>query len=122
MTLLPSQKYMSLKQVKWAKVFTKTYEEKRTWLHLIVNFTRIWIIHVVSFWYYTAYNAPFLYIDPELGEQAVQWSIVALGGAVATLFMIAACICEYLFIQLTDSNSLVDCRQCWFDLLHRSHE
>ncbi|CAG8467886.1 7262_t:CDS:2 [Paraglomus brasilianum] len=104
MTLPPAQRYMHLKDVNWNNVFVKTYEEKRTWLHAIVNFTRIWIIHVVSYWYYTAYNAPFLYMDPTKGGRAVQFSVAALGGAVATLFMIAGCVCEFMFIQLTESN------------------
>ncbi|CAG8806827.1 32190_t:CDS:2, partial [Racocetra persica] len=88
MALPLSKRYKMLSQVNWNRVFEKTYKEKRTWFHLAVNFTRIWIIHVAAFWYYTAYNASFLYTDPEKPELAVQLSIVALGGAVSTLFMI----------------------------------
>ncbi|CAG8558559.1 9541_t:CDS:2, partial [Ambispora leptoticha] len=98
MALPPSQRYLNLGYVDWNRAFEKTYKEKRTWLHLAVNFTRIWIIHVVSFWYYTAYAAPFLYMDEKNLQPAVRWSVVALGGALATLFMIFGCICEFLFI------------------------
>ncbi|CAG8546410.1 9397_t:CDS:2 [Ambispora gerdemannii] len=105
MALPPSQRYLNLGHVEWDRAFEKTYKEKRTWLHLAVNFTRIWIIHVVSFWYYTAYAAPFLYMDIEKNFQpAVRWSVVALGGAVATLFMIFGCICEFFFIPLKGTN------------------
>ncbi|RUP52084.1 1,3-beta-glucan synthase subunit FKS1, domain-1-domain-containing protein [Jimgerdemannia flammicorona] len=75
---LPAQRrYLALKDVAWELTFQKTYKERRTWLHLAVNFTRIWIIHVVVFYYYTSYNAPFLYLnaDPDIAatETAVQW-------------------------------------------------
>ncbi|KAG9303389.1 hypothetical protein G9A89_013715 [Geosiphon pyriformis] len=104
MAMPPSQRYLVLSQVDWSRAFEKTYKEKRTWLHLAVNFTRIWIIHVAVFWYYTAYVAPFLYMDENSKEPAVKWSVVALGGAVATLFMIVGCICEFFFIPLKGAN------------------
>ncbi|CAG8476984.1 3811_t:CDS:2, partial [Cetraspora pellucida] len=104
MALPSSQRYKMLSEVDWNHVFEKTYKEKRTWFHLAINFTRIWIIHVAVFWYYTAYNAPFLYTDPEKPVLAVQLSIVALGGAVSTLFMIVGCICEFFFIPLNTDN------------------
>ncbi|CAG8504077.1 17595_t:CDS:2 [Funneliformis caledonium] len=104
MSLPRGQRYLMLGKVNWNRVFVKTYKEKRTWFHLAVNFTRIWIIHVAVFWYYTAYNAPFLYKDDNDDEPAVQWSVVALGGAISTLFMIVGNICEFFFIPLTGSN------------------
>ncbi|CAG8433089.1 10718_t:CDS:2 [Diversispora eburnea] len=104
MAFPPSQRYQMLGQVDWKNVFEKTYKEKRTWFHLAVNFTRIWIIHIATFCYYTAYNSPFLYMDPGVSEPAVHYSMVALGGSVATLFMIIGCICEFLFIPLNNEN------------------
>ncbi|CAG8533293.1 10190_t:CDS:2 [Acaulospora morrowiae] len=104
MALPHSQRYQMLGQVDWNHAFEKTYKERRSWFHLVVNFTRVWIIHVSIFWYYTAYNTPFLYTDPQKPEPAIQWSIVALGGAVSTLFMIAGCISEIFFIPLNSSN------------------
>ncbi|KAF9938898.1 1,3-beta-D-glucan synthase [Mortierella alpina] len=100
-----AKRWTALSQVNWDSAFRKTYIEKRTWLHLAVNFTRIWIIHVVSFWYFTAWNAPFLYMNEDLDEEGVQWSVVALGGAIATLIMLLGVFCEFLFIPLTWSNS-----------------
>ncbi|KAG0033471.1 1,3-beta-D-glucan synthase [Podila clonocystis] len=99
------KRWTELSRVNWSSAFRKTYIEKRTWLHLAVNFTRIWIIHVVMFWYFTAYNAPFLYMDEDEDEDGVQWSVVALGGAIATAIMLLGVFCEFLFIPLTWSNT-----------------
>ncbi|KAF9128264.1 1,3-beta-D-glucan synthase [Mortierella sp. 14UC] len=74
-------------------------------LHLAVNFTRIWIIHVVAFWYFTAWNATFLYINEDLDEEGVTWLVPALGGAIATLFMLLGVFCEFMFIPLTRANT-----------------
>ncbi|RHZ76458.1 hypothetical protein Glove_197g82 [Diversispora epigaea] len=104
MAFPPSQRYQMLGRVDWKNVFEKTYKEKRTWFHLAVNFTRIWIIHVTTFCYYTAYNSPFLYMDPSVSEPAVHLSMVALSGSMATLFMIIGCICEFSFIPLNNEN------------------
>nr|CAG8473571.1 5734_t:CDS:2 [Entrophospora candida] len=117
MSLPHSQRYLMLGHVYWKRVFQKTYKEKRTWLHLAVNFSRIWIIHISVFWYYTAFNAPFLYMDITNPEPAVQWSVVALGGALATLFMIAGCICEFFFIPLSKSNITMLSRRLFILLL-----
>ncbi|KAG9065668.1 1,3-beta-D-glucan synthase [Linnemannia hyalina] len=100
------RRWGALGHVDWDSSFRKTYIEKRTWLHLAVNFTRIWIIHVVMYWYYTAYNAPFLYMNDTTDQSGgVQWSIVGLGGAIATLIMLLGVFCEFMFIPLTWSNS-----------------
>ncbi|KAF9430092.1 1,3-beta-D-glucan synthase [Podila epigama] len=99
------KRWTELSRVDWDSAFRKTYIEKRTWLHLAVNFTRIWIIHVVTFWYFTAYNAPFLYMNEDEDEAGVQWSVVAFGGAIATAIMLLGVFCEFMFIPLTWSNS-----------------
>ncbi|CAG8542684.1 1488_t:CDS:2 [Acaulospora morrowiae] len=104
MTLNKGQRYQKLGQVDWNHAFEKTYKEKRTWLHLAVNFNRVWILHVAIFWYYTAFNATFLYTKKGDTEPAVQLSVVALGGTVATLFMIIGCICEFFFVPLKRDN------------------
>ncbi|KAG0202903.1 1,3-beta-D-glucan synthase [Mortierella sp. GBA30] len=99
------KRWNALSHVDWESSFRKTYIEKRTWLHLAVNFTRIWIIHVVMYWYFMAYNAPFLYTYEGADEAGVQWSVVALGGAIATLIMLLGVFCEFMFIPLTWHNS-----------------
>ncbi|KAG0376736.1 1,3-beta-D-glucan synthase [Mortierella sp. AD032] len=100
------RRWGALGHVDWDSSFRKTYIEKRTWLHLAVNFTRVWIIHVVAYWYYTAYNAPFLYMNDTTDQSGgVHWSVVGLGGAIATLIMLLGVFCEFMFIPLTWSNS-----------------
>jgi 1,3-beta-glucan synthase len=100
----PAQRFEKLKDVVWKKVFFKTYKETRSWFHMLVNFNRIWIIHVTSFWFYTSYNAPTLYTknyQQELNQPplaAAQWSTVALGGAIACLIMIAATLAEWSYV------------------------
>ncbi|KAF9205277.1 1,3-beta-D-glucan synthase [Haplosporangium sp. Z 27] len=99
------KRWTVLNQVNWDSAFRKTYMEKRTWLHLAVNFTRVWIIHVVSFYYFTAWNSDFLYMSEDEDEDGVQFSVTALGGAIATLIMLLGVFCEFLFIPLTWTNT-----------------
>ncbi|RKF54973.1 1,3-beta-glucan synthase component FKS1 [Golovinomyces cichoracearum] len=102
--LPPAERYLKLKDVKWSKVFFKTYKETRSWFHMLVNFNRIWVIHISSFWFFTAKNSPTLLVpdyQQELNNQppaSYQWSSVALGGAVACLLMIAATIAEWSYV------------------------
>ena len=105
--LPPAQRYMSLEKVDWNRVFFKTYFEKRSILHLLVNFNRIWILHVCPYWFYTAFNSPKVY-TPSLASEpsaAMTWSAVALGGAVATFIMIFATIAEFSHIPTTWNNA-----------------
>jgi len=102
--LTPAERYQKLGEVTWNKVFFKTYKETRSWLHLIVNFNRIWVIHITMFWFFTAFNSPTLY-TPGYTQQENQrpygpytWSAVGLGGTVASLIMILATICEWLYV------------------------
>lgn len=100
----PAQRYLKLKDVHWKKVFFKTYKESRSWFHMLVNFNRIWVIHVTIFWFYTAFNSPTLY-TPNYQQQldnkptpAAQWSAVGLGGTVASLIMIGATLAEWSYV------------------------
>ncbi|RVX67099.1 1,3-beta-glucan synthase component FKS1 [Exophiala mesophila] len=102
--LPPAERYLKLQDVNWKKVFFKTYKETRSWFHLLVNFNRIWVIHITTFWFYTAFNSPTLYTSnyqQQLNNQPdapVQWSVVALGGAVATLIQILATLVEWSYV------------------------
>ena len=98
---------MKLEQVDWSRVFFKTYFEKRSTFHLLVNFNRIWILHIGFFWFYTAYNSPRVYA-PRLSLEpsaAMTWSATALGGAVSTLIMIGATLAEFAYIPTTWHNA-----------------
>ncbi|KAE8450035.1 hypothetical protein EG329_007174 [Mollisiaceae sp. DMI_Dod_QoI] len=100
----PAERFLKLKEVNWNKVFFKTYKETRSWFHMLVNFNRIWVIHITAFWFYTAKNSPTLLVkhyQQEVNNQppgSAQWSAVALGGAVACLIMIAATIAEWTYV------------------------
>ena len=98
------ERYMKLREVAWKKAFFKTYKETRSWFHALVNFNRIWIIHLTMFWFYTAFNSPTFYTkhyEQQLGTRphpAAQWSAVALGGTVASAIMIAASVAEWAYV------------------------
>lgn len=100
----PAERFEKLKDVNWKKVFFKTYKESRSWFHMLVNFNRILVLHVTSFWFYTAYNSPTLYTkgyEQQINQQpnaAASWSAVALGGGVACLIMIGATIAEWFYV------------------------
>ncbi|KAI9716709.1 MAG: 1,3-beta-D-glucan synthase [Chrysothrix sp. TS-e1954] len=100
----PAERYEKLNQVTWNKVFFKTYKETRSWLHMLVNFNRVWIIHVTMFWFYTSFNSPSIYTKDytqqgdEQPNNYTQWSVVALGGMLASLIMILATLAEWMYV------------------------
>ena len=102
--LPPAERFLKLKDVAWKKVFFKTYKETRSWLHLLVNFNRIWVIHITAFWFFTAYNSPTLLVKDyqlernNLSPPSSRFSAVALGGVVACIIMIAATIAEWTYV------------------------
>ncbi|XP_044717612.1 1,3-beta-glucan synthase component domain-containing protein [Hirsutella rhossiliensis] len=101
----PAERYLKLKDVDWKKCFFKTYKETRSWGHLLVNFNRIWIIHLTMFWFYTAHNAPTLLVGSKYEQQvnnqppaSKQFSVVAFGGAIAALIQILATLAEWAYV------------------------
>ncbi|KAI9483436.1 MAG: 1,3-beta-glucan synthase component-domain-containing protein [Benjaminiella poitrasii] len=107
--LEPHKRYAALKDVNWNKTFKKTYKEKRTWMHASVNFSRVWVIHIVSFWYYISANAYSLYldVDKEIAKEElpVQISIVALGGVVACLLVLIGSFSEMMYLPASWTNT-----------------
>ena len=102
---LPSEdRYLRLGDVIWGNVFFKTYKETRTWLHMVTNFNRIWIMHISVYWMYVAYNAPTLYTHnyQQLVDNqplaSYRWATAALGGTVASLIQLVATLCEWTFV------------------------
>jgi len=100
----PAERYLKLKDVNWKKVFFKTYRETRSWFHLLVNFNRIWIIHLTMFWFYTTYNAWNL-ITPDFEQQvnneppaAAKWSFSGFGGSIAALIQVLASLTEWAYV------------------------
>jgi 1,3-beta-glucan synthase len=98
---------MKFDKIVWEKAFFKTYYERRSFLHLLVNFNRIWVLHISMFWFYTAYNSPTMYTPAGASRPnpAMQWSAVALGGAVASLIMLAATLAEWSYVPTTWNNA-----------------
>ncbi|OCB90135.1 glucan synthase [Sanghuangporus baumii] len=103
----PAHRFMKFDRIDWNRVFFKTYYERRSFFHLLVNFNRIWVVHISLYWYYTAYNSKAVYTHS--GEQsptaAMTWSAVALGGAVSTVIMILATLAEFTYIPTTWNNT-----------------
>src|SRR6266436_4490425 len=97
---------MRFDRIDWNRAFFKTYYEKRSFLHLLVNFNRIWVIHISLYWFYTAFNSPTIYRgNQQSPTAAMTWSATALGGAVATTIMILATIFEFSYIPTTWNNT-----------------
>lgn len=101
---------MRFGHIDWNRAFFKTYYEKRSFGHLLVNFNRIWVIHISLYWFYTAYNSPKIYQvslpnNKVYNSPALAWSVTALGGTVATVIMIAATLAEFSYIPTTWNNT-----------------
>ncbi|RDB28250.1 1,3-beta-glucan synthase component FKS1 [Hypsizygus marmoreus] len=101
----PSKRFMKFHMIDWNRAFFKTYYEKRSFGHLLVNFNRIWVIHIAVYYFYTAYNSPTVYAVRGKNSAAMTWSATALGGAVATVIMILATLAEFSYIPTTWNNS-----------------
>ncbi|EMD38542.1 glycosyltransferase family 48 protein [Gelatoporia subvermispora B] len=103
----PAQRYTKFSRIAWNRVFFKTFFEKRSIAHLLVNFNRVWILHVAVYWFYTAFNSPKVYAPTPTTDPspAMTWSATALGGAVATLIMIFATLAEFSYIPTTWNNA-----------------
>ncbi|PWN18905.1 hypothetical protein BCV69DRAFT_251636 [Microstroma glucosiphilum] len=112
-----NQRFMKLDKIDWNRVFFKTYKEKRSFFHLLVNFNRIWILHISVFWYYTAFNAPKIYEPTTTPSTAQLLTGSALGGAVSTFIMICATMAEWSYIPRTWNNSSHLLRRMVFLLL-----
>ncbi|KAL6411619.1 1,3-beta-glucan synthase [Ilyonectria robusta] len=101
----PAERYLKFKDLDWKKSFFKTYKESRSWSHMVVNFNRIWILHLTMFWFYTTANIPSLLVGSKYEQQVNQSpskakssSIVGLGGAIATLIQIFATVIEWAYV------------------------
>ena len=103
--LPPAERYMKLSEVNWKKCFFKTYKESRSWFHLLVNFNRIWVIHLTMFWFYFTANIPSILVGSSYEQQVnqqptagKQFAVVSLGGAVASLIQVLATLAEWAYV------------------------
>ncbi|KAK6453875.1 1,3-beta-glucan synthase component [Scheffersomyces xylosifermentans] len=104
MSLPASERYQHLNEVLWSKAFGKTYFERRSWSHVFANFSRVWIIHISMFWYYTSFNSPTLYTrnyQQHLDNQPTVMatlSVMSLAGVIADLICLISTILEFTFV------------------------
>lgn len=106
-----SERYQKISLIDWKKSLNKTYRERRTWIHVLTNFNRVWIIHVSVFWYFMSFNSPSLYTPnytPEKDPQLhIRLTIVAIGGVISALISLGASIAEFFFVQGSFKNILL---------------
>ncbi|ODV76843.1 glycosyltransferase family 48 protein [Suhomyces tanzawaensis NRRL Y-17324] len=100
-----SVRFSKLDQINWNKFFRKTYWEHRTWIHALTNFSRVWVIHVSMFWYFTAFNSSVIYTPnyditkDNMPPVQVRLSVVSLGGTIASLLTMASMIFEMVYVS-----------------------
>lgn len=117
-----SDRYFALPLVDWPSAFRKTFYESRSWLHLFTNFSRFWIIHIATFWYYMAANMGSLFSDQDVYTLPVKLSVVALGGLVALVLMIASTLTEFHYLPLAShSTNILVTRLCFLALFAAAH-
>ncbi|KAI9480411.1 MAG: 1,3-beta-glucan synthase [Benjaminiella poitrasii] len=98
--------FESLKDVDWNRAFHKTFYETRSWLHLLTNFSRVWIIHATSFWYYMAASVDFVQVDRTgkirtlAVDLPVRLTMVGFGGCAAVIIMMLATLAEFKHLRL----------------------
>ena len=104
----PAQCFMCFDCIDWNCAFFKKYYGKQSFGHLLINFNRIWVLHISLFWFYTACNAPTIYQLKRGHSSTLTWSATALGGmdrVVATIIIILATLAEFSYIPTTWTNT-----------------
>ncbi|WBW73649.1 primary septum and spore wall linear 1,3-beta-glucan synthase catalytic subunit Bgs1 [Schizosaccharomyces osmophilus] len=102
--LPPFMRYRHLGNVEWKSCFYKTYYEYRSWFHNITNFSRIWVMHIAAYWYYSAYNSSNLYTSQyhirinNKPPASCRWTACGLAGAIASFITLLAVTFEYLHV------------------------
>ncbi|KAI8840564.1 1,3-beta-glucan synthase component-domain-containing protein [Chytridium lagenaria] len=89
---VPAQRrWEELKNVDWNKSLNKTYYERRTFMnHLLVNFSRIWMLLIGSFYCFVmSVLVPSMWKYPTL-----RWTVVCAGGGIAALIGLLASMSE----------------------------
>ncbi|GEQ72143.1 hypothetical protein JCM33374_g5829 [Metschnikowia sp. JCM 33374] len=123
MDLQKEERFKALLDVDWSKAFTKTYRETRTWMHIMVNFSRVIMIHSSMFWYYTSFHSYPLYTSgyeitynnrPPLQTRL---SIISLAGAISVLISIFALGLEFRFSPRRWEGSYPIMKRLWCLLL-----
>lgn len=102
---LRGERYMKIGLIDWNNVFYKTYKEKRTWMHILTNFNRVWIIHFSMYWFYVSFNSSTLFTKnyDRLRENKpptqLYLSVVSLGGFISCLISLTGLYSEFFCIS-----------------------
>ncbi|KAF6006542.1 hypothetical protein HII13_005019 [Brettanomyces bruxellensis] len=102
---IPAQaRFLYLDQIEWKKSIRKTYYEYRSWYHAIIDFNRIWNIHIGMFWYYTCFNCKPLYTpdyDVSVNNQpnlSVTFSLLSLAGSIVSFVNLISLAYELVIV------------------------
>lgn len=110
--LQPNERYLYLNQINWKKSVRKTYYETRSWFHVLLDFNRVWNIHLGIFWYYTCFNCPTLYTHRYLISANNQPSLVAtltllsLAGPIVSCVNLISLTLEFIFVSRSFPGAL----------------
>ncbi|KAJ9052707.1 1,3-beta-D-glucan synthase [Entomophthora muscae] len=117
MSLPCGERYNKLGEINWKQSIKKTYFERRTWLHILTNFSRVWIFHFSVFFMFWIVNSQFLFLTFDQyknamgkGKETVAvedvflphvFTLVGAGGAIASGIALWATFCEFFFVERT---------------------
>ncbi|KAI9296638.1 1,3-beta-glucan synthase [Neoconidiobolus thromboides FSU 785] len=115
-SLAPGDRYLKLTEVNWKQSIKKTYFERRTWLHIITNFSRVWVFHFSVFFMFWIMNSQFIFTTYEKYREVNKsstlppgsfgddfsphvLSLAGCGGAIAAGIAMWATFCEFFFVE-----------------------
>eukprot|EP01135_Chromosphaera_perkinsii_P003828 Nk52_evm3s257 gene=Nk52_evmTU3s257 len=98
------KRYALLKDVDWGQSFSKTYKEIRTPIHVLVNFSRIWLLHLI------AYTLSF---TVESGFDDSDHASIGYVGFVCACFALLVDLCEMIFVARPAWKPIMFRLGCW---------
>lgn len=108
----PYERYLYLNQINWEKSVHKTYFETRSWFHVLLDFNRVWNIHLGVFWYYTCFNCPTLYTHRYLITADNQppllatLTLLSLAGPIVSSVNLLSLTLEFFFVPRSFPGAL----------------
>lgn len=115
MSIPPGERFSKLGEVNWKASIVKTYFERRTWLHCVTNFSRVWIFHFAIFFMFWIANSQFLFSTFSQYASGVKagkevnsiedlflpqiFTLIGFGGAIASGISLWGTFCEFFFIE-----------------------
>ncbi|KAI0243644.1 1,3-beta-D-glucan synthase [Massospora cicadina] len=133
MSMPSGERYTKLGEINWKHSIKKTYFERRTWLHIITNFSRVWIFHFALFFMFWIINSQFLFLTFDQYKKSMSkgketmavedvflphvYTLVGAGGAIASGIALCATFCEFFFVERTGVKIRILMRRYFFLLL-----